>query len=139
MDARSVAAVGPAEEGSTMQTERRGTGSRKIRDYIRIGHRIAALGNRQRHIAAVLGVSQQTISKKLRGETAILLSDLERLATHYSVPMTYFFEDELDPELSAAIKTIAGSSRSHRDLIVTLGRLSEEKARQIQDITRALD
>ena len=43
-------------------------------------------------LADVLGVTQQTISKKLRGETAILVSDLEKLARHYKIHMTYFFE-----------------------------------------------
>ncbi|MHC4202707.1 MAG: helix-turn-helix domain-containing protein [Planctomycetota bacterium] len=66
---------------------------RKVRLYTRLGGRIAALGDRQRALAKVLRVSQQTISKKLRGETAILVTDLEKLARHYKVHMTYFFED----------------------------------------------
>ena len=121
-----------------MQTRQRKASVRKVRDYVLIGHRIVALGRRQRHIAAVLGVSQQTVSKKLRGETAILLSDIERLAAHYSVPMTYFFEDDAEPELYVAIKAIAGASKSHRDLVVMLSTIPEEKTRQIRDIARAL-
>jgi transcriptional regulator with XRE-family HTH domain len=121
-----------------MQTGQWKNGKRRVRDYIRIGLRIAALGKRQRHIAAVLGVSQQTVSKKLRGETAILLSDLERLATHYSVPMTYFFEDDEAPDLYAAIKAVAGASRSHRDLVIMLGGVPEEKVRQVRDIARVM-
>ena len=70
---------------------------RKVRDYTAIGDRITTLGKRQREIAGVLGVSQQTVSKKLRGETAILLSDFEKIAAHYKVPLTYFFEEAFAP------------------------------------------
>ncbi len=65
--------------------------SNRIRQYSRIGYRLAELG-RQVDLAKALGLSQQTVSKKLRGETAILLSDLERLAKKYKVPLTWFFE-----------------------------------------------
>jgi len=63
----------------------------RVRAYCRIGRRLAELG-RQRELAKALGVSQQTVSKKLRGETAISLSDLERIAKKYNVPFTWFFE-----------------------------------------------
>jgi transcriptional regulator with XRE-family HTH domain len=43
-------------------------------------------------VAKALGISQQTVSKKLRGETAILLSDLERIARKFKLPVTWFFE-----------------------------------------------
>jgi len=68
------------------------------RQYSRLGKRIAALGKRQRDIARVLGVSQQTVSKKLLGQTGISVVDLEMLAVHYGVPMTYFFEDWTPPK-----------------------------------------
>ena len=64
---------------------------RRIRNYTRIGHRISELG-RQHVLAKAMGISQQTVSKKLRGETAILLADLERIAKKFSVPVTWFFE-----------------------------------------------
>jgi transcriptional regulator with XRE-family HTH domain len=80
---------------------------RRVRNYTVIGDRINSLGKRQRHLAKVLGVSQQTVSKKLRGETAILLSDFEKWAKHYGVPMTFFFTTEpLDPLASAACEMI---------------------------------
>ena len=63
----------------------------RIRQYCRIGHRLAELG-RQADLAKALGVSQQTISKKLRGECTIMLSDLERIAKKFKVPVTWFFE-----------------------------------------------
>jgi hypothetical protein len=43
-------------------------------------------------VLSALGISQQTVSKKLRGETAILLSDLERIAKKFKLPVTWFFE-----------------------------------------------
>ncbi len=64
---------------------------RRIRKYNRIGHRIAELGT-QAVVAKALGISQQTVSKKLRGETAILLSDLERIAKKFKLPVIWFFE-----------------------------------------------
>jgi transcriptional regulator with XRE-family HTH domain len=63
----------------------------QVRKYTRIGHRLAELG-RQVDLAKALGLSQQTVSKKLRGDTAILLSDLERLAKKFKLPVTWFFE-----------------------------------------------
>ena len=64
---------------------------RVVRKYNRIGTRLAELG-RQVDLAKALGVSQQTVSKKLRGECAIMLSDLERLAKKFKIPVTWFFE-----------------------------------------------
>jgi len=63
------------------------------RDYTELGVRIASLAKNQRELARVLRVSQQTISKKLRGECAILVSDLETIALHYGVKMGWFFPD----------------------------------------------
>ena len=62
-----------------------------MRAYRRLGRRIATLG-RQQELAGVLGLTQQTVSKKLRGEAAILVADLERLARHYRLRMGWFFE-----------------------------------------------
>jgi transcriptional regulator with XRE-family HTH domain len=65
--------------------------NRRIRNYCRIGRRLAELGP-QRVLAKALRISQQTVSKKLRGETAILLADMERIARKFKLPMTWFFE-----------------------------------------------
>ena len=64
---------------------------RRFRDYTSIGTRLAELG-RQRVLAKALGISKQTVSMKLRGDTAILLSDLERIAKKFKLPVTWFFE-----------------------------------------------
>ena len=90
-----------------------------IRAYTEVGRRIAALGKRQKHIARILGISQQSVSKKLRGETAILLRDLERLSEAYGVPLTYFIEDgPTDPELAAAMEHVRTEHGPLRDLVV---------------------
>jgi len=62
------------------------------RRYTPLGNRIIELGGQQSVLAQILQVSQQTISKKLRGLCAISVSDLEKLAKHFKVPMTAFFE-----------------------------------------------
>ncbi len=66
--------------------------------YCRLGKRIVALGGKQRAIDRVLGVSQQTVSKKLLGQTGISIPDLEMLAVHYGVHISYFFEDWTPPK-----------------------------------------
>ena len=67
---------------------------RKNMKYTQYGDRIADLtpGRKQAPIAKALRVSQQTVSKKLRGECVISVPDLERLAKKFGVPMTYFFD-----------------------------------------------
>ena len=76
---------------------------RRHRPYTKYGNRIAALGT-QREIARAMGVSQQTVSMKLRGESATTFSDLAKLSKHYKVPVTYFFEPEdMSPAVSNAL------------------------------------
>ena len=71
---------------------------RIIRKYTPMGERIAQFG-KQYELARLLGVSQQTISKKLRGECAILVADLEKLARRLHVPIGAFFAwDEMSCE-----------------------------------------
>lgn len=65
---------------------------RRIRcKYTAMGERIAGFG-KQYELARLLGVSQQTISKKLRGECAVSVSDLETLARRLHVPIGAFFD-----------------------------------------------
>ncbi len=113
--------------------------TRKVRAYTEVGKRIAALGKRQQAISRVLGVSQQTVSKKLRGETAIMLSDFETLAKHYKVPMTYFFEEEpASPELAVALQRVRKKSGALRDAVVVLSGLSAENVQRVLEIAHAI-
>jgi len=106
--------------------------ARKIRAYTAVGKRIASLGKRQHAIAKALKISQQTVSKKLRGETAILLSDLEKLAKYYSVPVTYFFEpEEMTPDVSNALEAIRSKPGPHYDLAKAIGKLSGKAAEKL--------
>lgn len=112
---------------------------RKVRAYTAIGDRITTLGKRQRELAGVLGVSQQTVSKKLRGETAILLSDLEKLGAHYRVPLTYFFEEEPgSPALVAAWERILATPGAIQDLVVLLASLPADDVQRILEIARVV-
>ena len=67
-------------------------GKRMVRRYTNIGERIASLDLNQAELGKMMRVSQQTVSKKLRGETAILLADLERLARKLGVAVGWFFK-----------------------------------------------
>jgi transcriptional regulator with XRE-family HTH domain len=68
------------------------------RQYSRLGKRLAALDKRQSDIARVMGISQQSVSKKLRGEIYVTVAEIEMLAAHYGVPITHFFEDWTPPK-----------------------------------------
>ncbi|MHC4714232.1 MAG: helix-turn-helix transcriptional regulator [Planctomycetota bacterium] len=69
-----------------------GRKKRQRKKYTRLGERMAELG-KQVELAKALKVSQQTISKKLRGECAISVSDLEKLARKFKRHMMWFFQD----------------------------------------------
>ena len=106
--------------------------ARKIRAYTAVGKRIASVGKLQNAIAKALKVSQQTVSKKLRGETAILLSDLEKLSTYYKVPVTYFFEPEdMSPAVSNALEAIRNKPGPHQELATAIGKLSAKAAEKL--------
>ena len=112
---------------------------RKVRAYTPLGVKIAAIGKRQRELARVLRVSQQTISKKLRGETAIMVSDLEKLGKHYKVPLTYFFEEEeLRPELTSALARARRGSAAFQDLVIMLGNLSAADIERVLEVARVM-
>jgi transcriptional regulator with XRE-family HTH domain len=112
---------------------------RKVRAYTKVGRRIAELGGRQHKIARVLGVSQQTVSKKLRGETAILLSDLETLARHYRVPVSYFVEEEpAPPELVAAWNRVKKAPAPIQELFVLASALPPQAAEKVLAVARVM-
>lgn len=68
---------------------------RKHNKYTALGAKIASLADNQVEIAKVLDLTQQSVSGKLQGKIAVLLSDLEKLAEHYAVPLLYFVEDSV--------------------------------------------
>lgn len=113
---------------------------RCVRRYTVLGERIVSLaGNRQMPIANALDVSQQTVSKKLRGETAILVSDLEELAPAFGVDMDYWFaHSNADPELAVAVKRFREDGSPYRDAAWMLAQLSPKQAEQAREIMVAL-
>jgi transcriptional regulator with XRE-family HTH domain len=70
--------------------------ARKIRNYSLVGRKIAALGVRQVDLAKVLRVSQQTISKKMRGEVVTTVRDLRTLAKKFKKPLCFFVMEDGD-------------------------------------------
>jgi transcriptional regulator with XRE-family HTH domain len=110
-----------------------------VRAYTEIGKRIASLAKGQKHIARVLGLSQQSVSRKLRGGSAILLSDLEKLIEAYGVPITYFFEDEPpDPEFAVAVEHIKAEGGPLRDLVVFARQLPPSDQEKLLAIAETL-
>jgi len=69
---------------------------RKHNKYTDLGAKIASLAKNQVEIATVLDLTQQSVSGKLQGKIAVLLSDLEKLAEHYDVPLLYFVEESIE-------------------------------------------
>jgi len=111
----------------------------KRRDYTEVGKRIAALARYQRDLAAVLGTCQQSVSKKLRGETAILLADLEKLARHYGVSMCYFFDEPDYPSgFAARWKRLRRMPSEAHDLVCLANKLSEADVRKLVEIVKVL-
>ena len=106
--------------------------ARKIRAYTPIGRKIASVGKRQVAIAKALKISQQTVSKKLRGETAILLKDLEKLSRYYKVPVTFFFEPEdMSPAVSRALDAIRSKPGPHHELATAIAKLTAKGAQKL--------
>jgi transcriptional regulator with XRE-family HTH domain len=102
--------------------------ARLIRAYTALGTRINEVGKRQQIIADAMGISQQTVSKKLRGETAVLVRDLEKLADHFELPMSYWFDgDGLPPATTRAIRTLT-DSKTHTAAALILADLSAADA-----------
>ena len=113
--------------------------ARKVRAYTDIGWRIARLGKRQHEIARVLGVSQQTVSKKLRGETAIFYADLQALAKHYKVPLTYFVEEEeKNPDLAKAFLRISRTEGPLQELAILISRLRSADVQRMLEIAKVI-
>ena len=106
----------------------------KRRDYTEVGKRIAALARYQRELAAVLGISQQSVSNKLRGEHAISQSDLQELARHFGVPLIYFFESPGESPLAACWERLRRMPSEAHDLVCLANKLSVADVRKLVEI-----
>lgn len=94
----------------------RGQRMARTKVYTLMGRRIAELVTNQKELAQVLGLTQQSVSGKLRGRIAISLAELRMLSDHFDVPIFYFLErNALTPELARAWeKVVKGSPELHR-------------------------
>ena len=111
---------------------------RRHRPYTGYGERIAALGT-QAEIGAAMGVAQQSVSKKLRGGSATTFSELTKLAAHYDLPLTYFFENgPCDPDLSSVEEHIRTEPGPLRELAVSVCSLSPTDRALLLDIAELL-
>ena len=96
--------------------------------YCRVGKQIASLARSQSELGRILGITQQSVSKKLRGESAILLSDLEQLARHYEVPATFFFESSSEPPMPARCREgLPGMPLEVQELVCLASVLSKDE------------
>jgi transcriptional regulator with XRE-family HTH domain len=112
--------------------------ARKVRAYTDVGRRIAAACGRQCEIAKALRVSQQSVSKKLRGETAILLSDLEALSKHFRMPLSYFFSHETAPDLARALEAVRTGPSHLRDLVTLVAGMPDGPVEKLLALAKVL-
>jgi transcriptional regulator with XRE-family HTH domain len=114
------------------------TMSENFRAYCKVGERIASLAKNQTELARVLGLCQQTISTKLRGDSAILVSDLERLARHYGVPTTFFVEEPDELPKPVGYRDFADMSPEAREVVLLVSGLPEDSVRNILAMAQLL-
>jgi transcriptional regulator with XRE-family HTH domain len=124
-----------AAKARVRSRQRRGRKAQRKKLYTTLGARIAALADGQDELANVLRVSQQSVSKKLRGKVGILVSELERLSAHYRVPMVYFFEENGEeparrPEALAAFER-AGQPGALREMVMLLSGLPSSTVKEL--------
>ena len=105
-----------------------------------MGLRIARLARNQEEIATVLGLSQQSVSGKLRGEIAISLEDLILLAKHFHVSPSYFFMDEnVSQALLAAWDKVLQGPEELQIALALGSELPREFTIQLFTTVRAMD
>ncbi len=111
---------------------------KSCRAYCKVGERIASLARNQTELGCVLGIGQQTVSTKLRGKSAILVSDLEKLARHYDIPVTFFFEEPAESSNLIGCREFNGMSPEAQKLICLASTLSEDDVRKILAMAQLL-
>ena len=93
-------------------------GERKRKIYTVLGRKIAHLARNQSELATVLELTQQSVSGKLSGKIAVTLHDMELLAKHYEVPMSYFVTGEaVTVDVARRIENVLNSGPEMQQLI----------------------
>lgn len=114
--------------------------AQKKHTYTALGWRIARLAHNQEQIATVLGLSQQSVSGKLRGEIAISLEDLVLLAKYFHVSPSYFFLDEnVSQALLAAWDKLLQGPEELQIAVALASELPREFSIQLYTTVRAMD
>ena len=73
-------------------------------EYCAIGLKMARLAPCQDDLGKVLGVTQPTVSRKLRGGFKVTVPEVEKMAQAFDVPAIYFFlPNEIGPNEARAI------------------------------------
>lgn len=85
---------------------------RRNKQYTAVGRKISSIFKNQRDLSEVLGLTQQSISGKLRGATAISVADLEKISEFTGYPVAWFFmPDHIDAKAVRAFTTSTDFSR----------------------------
>lgn len=112
---------------------------RKPGEYTELGRKIARLASSQNELAEILGLTQQSISGKLRGRIAISIDDLRSLAEHYAVPITYFFVPEgVSAKTVESLEALAQCSPDLQEAIMIASDLPREFTIQLWQIVKAM-
>ena len=106
--------------------------------YEQIGHKIRQLrGNlSQEALAAKLGVAANTVSRWETGTYKPTPEDLDKLARHFSVPITIFFPElqAQDPRIAALTSATGGLNKKDFEEVVRFAEFC--KARRILDAAK---
>ena len=114
--------------------------ARKSHAYTNMGSRVAQLAKNQEEIADVLGLTQQSVSGKLRGDISFSLDDLSLLSKRFGVPVTYFFAlEDIDQRLLDAWNKILEGPEELRAAFELASSLPREFSIQLLTIARAME
>lgn len=113
--------------------------ARKPEKYPALGKKIARLARSQIEIARLLGLTQQSISGKLRGQIAISIEDLRRIAEQYKVPLTFFFAPEgVSAKTLESVERMVHCSPALREAIMIASDLPREFMIQLWQIVKGM-
>ena len=114
--------------------------TRKKKQYTQLGRKIAGLAKNQAELSKVLGLTQQSISGKLRGHIACTMRDLETLSGHYDVPMLYFLTPEgVSPDKARTLEHFLAAPTNVSELLEIASTMPEPITSQLVKVARALD
>jgi transcriptional regulator with XRE-family HTH domain len=91
-------------------------------------------GIKEKHIAAALGTSRQTVNNKLRGVTRLTIDELGVLAAHFEVDVALFFDP--DRPIPRAPATWAVRNPAPDLLTCTFNALPQVRAYGLADLVR---